>query len=115
MASDKTTFDPKIPGSPASLKSVGLKASPPYKDEDEFQNILVNLIADILLYEESDLNKFKDEMCKYLSHLGVNHEVCLNKMEDASWTENETFTKIIPQCFKRLHWPQYLSLRYIVT
>ncbi len=83
-----TTFDPQTPGSPDSLESVGLKTSSPYQDGAEFQAIIIDLIANTVRYHGTRLDAFKTQMTKYLTHLGIDNEACLNQMEDDSWTGN---------------------------
>ena len=85
---DMSTFDPSTPRTPSSLDSVGLKAASPYTDGAQFHDILIGLIADQARYRSSKLTTFKSEMSKYLTHLAIDNEACLNQMEDGSWTGN---------------------------
>jgi len=112
------------PATSECLDRVGLKATSPYKNGDEFRAILVKMIADNLglQYKHSDFDEFEHDMHAYLTYLKVDNEACLNQMTDAdSWTENiipsslEGYSHIDTETLTRITAPVKRMLREIAV
>ena len=110
------------PATSECLDRVGLKATSPYKNGDEFRAILVKMIADNFgLQYNCDFDEFEHDMHAYLTYLKVDNEACLNQMTDAdSWTENiipslEGYSNIDTETLTRIDAPVRRVLQQIAV
>ena len=82
-----TTFDPKTPGTPQSLDSVGLKSSAPYQDADGFTEIVGTIIEKHLSYSTATASAFKPQLREYFDLHSVDNEAALSVMTPDLWKE----------------------------